>query len=192
MWHHKFMKNRFDIPYGLIEEDHRAIVMKNTMVIDPFANVEVFADLNPIHMAVIQDRLGHAGVLLAISKHSEGEAKSYGHEVKLAHKAKESTSEQQEVLAALAETEIEEGESLPKDLTEASAAVLPSLWFSDVAFMPDGLRFRNGNRHDNYISALDYVTSSVRDAHTRAHREANAQVRSYLSELKNSSYLALT
>lgn len=176
------MKNRFGIPDGLIEEDPLALVMKNAMVIDPFANVEVFADLNPIHMAAIQNKLGGAGVLLAISEYSLGNARSYGHEVELAHKAKEPTSEQQEALAALAETEVEEGEPLPKDLAETSMAVLPSLWFSDVAFMPDGLRFRNGNRHEHYVSALDYIASSVRDRHTQAHREANARIRSYLSE----------
>lgn len=176
------MKNRFDIAYGSMEQDFQARVIKNAMVIDPFANVEVFADLTPIHMAVIQNRLGSAGVLLAIGEPSQEDAIDYGHHIQLGFAGKESTDKQQETLASLAEVDIEEGESLPKELVETSMAVLPSLWFSDIAFMPDGLRFRNGNRHSQYVSALDHITSEVRDLHTQAHRETNARIRSYLSE----------
>lgn len=176
------MKNRFNIPYGSIIQDDRERVIKNAMVIDPFANVEVFTDLTPVHMAVIQDRLGSAGVLLAISEPSQDDARKHGHAVELAFTPTEATSEQQEVLSALANTEIEEGEPLSKDLSETSVAVLPSLWFSDVAFVPDGLRFRNGNRHGHYIAALKYITQTISDAHTQAHRKFNARLRGHLSE----------
>ncbi len=48
--------------------------------------------------------------------------------------------------------------------------------------MPNGLRFRNGNRHSQCTSALKYITQTVCDAHTQAHREFNVHLRSHLLE----------
>lgn len=176
------MRNRFEIPFGGIIDDYQERVIKNAMVIDPFANVEVFADVSPIHLAVMHDRLGDAGVLLAISESSQDSAMKAGHTVKFSYTYEEPSQAQVDILTTLASCDLENGELLDKDIKEASLALVPGLWFSDIAILADGLRFRNGNFHSMYTNSVEYISDTIRDAHTEAHGEFNAAIRTHLKD----------
>jgi len=169
------------MPYGSLTRDNQERVLYNAMVTDVQANVLHFGDLTPVHMAVIQSRLGECGVLLAISESSQQEAVEDQHRIDLNFSSPVMiTDEQQEVLNALRKKDLMEVEALPEELIVASREVLPALWYADVAFTDEGLCFREGTHRLQYGAALTYISETVRGTHTQAHREFNVEVRSHL------------
>lgn len=174
-------QNRFEIPYGTIVDNFEERTIKNAMVIDILGNVAVFADLNPIHMAVIQDRLCDDGVLLAVSECQQGKSRDDGNTIKLnfSPNPRQVSPEAQDVLNELASSDLDANK--PK-LFKKSKHLLPALWYSEIAFVDTGLYFREGDYHNRYTRTLDYVSQTLHDHHTQAHREFNARVRSHLSD----------
>ncbi len=187
----RFERGAFGIPFGSMTDDIEARVIKNAMVIDVLGNVAAFADLQPTHMAAIQNEAGNSyGVLLAVSETGQLDAMQAGHRIELEFspdiRPKVATPAQADILSELANRDVEDDEPLPEDIFHASLDLLPSLWYSNVAFTAGGLLFREGylgeGFHRQYSSAVDYIRQTIRDTHTQAHREHNARIRSHLSD----------
>jgi len=181
--YYSVLKNRFGIPYGEIVEDLQERTMKNAMVIDILGNVAVFADLHPISIAAIQDKVGDDKVLLAISEYQQGRAQDDGNRVNLEFSPnaylRTIGTEAQDILGKLASLELDDNKS---KLFKRSRHLLPALWYSEIAFVPTGLYFREGDYHRRYAETRDYVVQTLHDRHTQFHREFNAKIRSHLSD----------
>ena len=180
-------RNEFDIPFGNELNNYQERVMKNAHVIDVLGNVAVFADVGPVHLAAIHRQLGKYGALLCMSEQAHYDSSQNGHEISLEYSPdmhpKVLSNEQEEVLRKLAETEPGNDGLIDLDLKEVSRRLLPALWYPDIAIVPSGLYFREGLFRSIFQGALEYITETIRDTHTQAHREWNARIRSHLSDL---------
>jgi hypothetical protein len=182
------MKASFEIPYGSINDNYHERVIKNAMVIDLLGNVAVFADLTPVSMVAIQTKIDDYGLLMSISETGQSDSIDDGHRVELTFSpdihSKTATTEQTDILSALANLEIEDEEPIPTKLVTESFHAVPSLWYSEVAFTPSGLAYNAGPGwafHEKYNYSLDYISNTIRDLQIQAHREFNASIRSHLS-----------